>query len=125
MAQNPELWIYQVTKSDVDDIDKCLGVLRDRQRTFEELEIRTITRKQIDLGNFGQTLLLIRKDVLDGIGFRLIRRIPIEKYSRFEICVIYWCIGLYLGLAISQNAKVRLYGLFVVCLPSNRVGSGP
>lgn len=106
MAAHPERWIYELTDDDSKDIASCLDELRESKENFEQLEIHRITRNDINLGKFGQKIIEIRNIVRRGIGFQLIRGIQIQKYSRFEICLIYWCIGLYLGEAISQNGLV-------------------
>lgn len=106
MEKTPKRWIYQVTDSDIKEIDQCLDEIRKSSPEVEKQSMQKISRKDIDLGNFGERIEAIRKDLSDGIGFHLIRGIPLDKYSRFEICLIYWCVGLYLGQAVSQNHLV-------------------
>ena len=45
----------------------------------------------------------IRQEIEDGRGFVVLRRLPVEDYSKDEIGMIFWGIGTYLGRGLSQS----------------------
>src|SRR5712691_7207529 len=45
----------------------------------------------------------IRRQVEDGRGFVLLRRLPIEDYSKDDLGMIFWGIGTHLGRGLSQS----------------------
>ena len=46
---------------------------------------------------------LIRRQIGDGRGFVVVRRLPVEDYSKDEIGMIFWGIGTHLGRDLSQS----------------------
>ena len=45
----------------------------------------------------------IRRQLEDGRGFVLLRRLPIEDYSKDDLGLIFWGIGTHLGSGLSQS----------------------
>jgi hypothetical protein len=45
----------------------------------------------------------IRRQIGDGRGFVVVRRLPVEDFSKDEIGMIFWGIGTYLGRGLSQS----------------------
>ena len=45
----------------------------------------------------------IRHQIDDGRGFVVVRRLPVEDYSKDELGMIFWGIGTYLGRGLSQS----------------------
>ena len=45
----------------------------------------------------------IRRQVEDGRGFVLLRRLPIEDYSKDDLALIFWGIGTHLGRGLSPS----------------------
>ncbi len=45
----------------------------------------------------------IRHQIEDGRGFVVVRRLPVEDYSKDEIGMIFWGIGTHLGRGLSQS----------------------
>jgi hypothetical protein len=45
----------------------------------------------------------IRRQIADGRGFVVVRRLPVEDYSKDEIGMIFWGIGTHLGRGLSQS----------------------
>ena len=77
---------------------------------------KTVTREQFPLPTLGPVLEAVREEVRAGRGFALLRRVPVERYSRREVAIAYWGIGLYWGVALSNNAKGHLIGHIKVCV---------
>ena len=45
----------------------------------------------------------IRRQAEDGRGFELLRRLPIEDYSKDDLALIFWGVGTHLGRGLSQS----------------------
>ena len=58
----------------------------------------------------GAVLNSVRKEVLRGRGFVLLRGLPVGDWSDEQTATIYWGIGVHLGRAVSQNADGHLLG---------------
>src|SRR5262249_6777245 len=67
-------------------------------------------KSDFPLPHLGQTLATLRREVLDGRGFTLIRGVPVERMSREEVAIAYWGIGLHLGYPVCQNSRGHLLG---------------
>jgi len=96
-------WIWRIDEREAADLDNAL---RNVQRLG--LGIGQFTREQFPLPVFAGKLAAIRKELIDGIRFALIRKIPVERYSVPELEIIYWGLGMYIGQGIGQNAAGSL-----------------
>ena len=98
-------WMHPLSESDIAELDALIAKLE--TRISEVLEIK---REDIDLPTFGPRLEAIGKDIIDGRGLALIRGVPVSRYSRLQAAIAFWCIGLFVGDPVSQNAKGHLLG---------------
>ena len=58
----------------------------------------------------GPRLRRILKDVLSGRGFELLRRLPVERWSKRQTAIAFFGLGTHLGSARSQNAQGHVLG---------------
>ena len=98
-------WIYELNPRELGEIDAALENVKRRK-----LEILGITRTEFVLPTLGPALDGIRRELLDGRGFVLIRGIPRQQYSTADMATIFWGIGTHFGRAVSQNAKGHVLG---------------
>jgi hypothetical protein len=70
--------------------------------------VQDVTREQFPLPTVGPKILAIREELLRGRGFQLIKGVPVDKWTRRQVVIAYWGIGLYLGRALSNNKKGHL-----------------
>lgn len=63
----------------------------------------SITRKDFPLDDIADEAAAWRDEVLNGRGFILFRRFPLERYTEDEISTIFWGLGTYIGRAVSQS----------------------
>jgi len=98
-------WMHPLSDSDIAELDALITNLE--SRISEVLEIK---REDVDLPTFGPKLEAIAKDIIDGRGLALIRGVPVDRYSRLQAAIAFWCIGLFVGDPVSQNAKGHLLG---------------
>jgi hypothetical protein len=103
LARRPEEWTYQLSSSDLAEIEAAAASCRDR-------DIASITREDFPLPIFGRVLDRMRDELINGRGFVLLRGLPVEGRPIAESAAAYWGIGTYLGSARSQNAMGHVLG---------------
>ena len=104
MAKSDE-WIHTLTEDDIGELDAAL-----RQTQRRGLAIIDIGRRDFPLPTLGPVLDELQDQVINGRGFVLIKRIPVERYTDTEAQTIYWGMGTYWGDAVSQNGKGHVLG---------------
>jgi hypothetical protein len=74
------------------------------------LELASLTRDDFPLPTLGPVLDRLRREVLDGRGFVMVRGMRVDGRPLVESATAYWGVGTYFGRARSQNAKGHLLG---------------
>ena len=74
------------------------------------LNIVKIQKKDFHLPTLSLHFESIRKELLFGRGFTLLRGLSVEDYSIKELAIIYCGIGTHFGLPLPQNAKGHILG---------------
>ncbi len=103
--EKSEEWVYRLSEAEVADIDRAIRGVEERG-----LDIMHIRKQDFPLPVLGKGLADIRRELLDGRGFQMIRGFPVERYNRAQAAAAYFGIGCYLGRAVSQNAKGHMLG---------------
>lgn len=67
------------------------------------LELSAITAADVHLPTLGPVLDGVLDDIVDGRGFVLLRGLPVDAMTEPELERLFWCIGIRLGIPISQN----------------------
>ena len=62
-----------------------------------------VQREHFEVPSLRSVVEEIRRQVEDGRGFVLLRRLPIEDYSKDDLGLIFWGIGTHLGRGLSQS----------------------
>jgi hypothetical protein len=96
-------WIHQLTDDERAELHLALDRVRGR-------DLLTIGPADFPLPTFAAVLDAIRRELLHGRGFVLIRGLEAARYTLHELATIYWGIGAYLGKARSQNAAGHALG---------------
>jgi hypothetical protein len=95
----------RLTSADVDDLDRAMRAVVASGKTWG-----TFGRDDFDLPVAGARLRAIEEQLRNGLGFVLLRGLPVERYSLDELKTIYWGIGSHLGTAVTQNARLDIIG---------------
>jgi len=66
--------------------------------------------KKVSLNTCAAELAALLPEVQNGLGFRVLRGIPRDKYSDAECELLYWGIGVHIGSPVSQNDRGHLLG---------------
>lgn len=105
MATNPDRWLVQLTSEEIADLEQAAVSFLATTR-----EIGEITKEKFPLRRFGSHLTELKKTLINGIGFEVIRGLPVAKYSQELVATIFCGVGAHLGLARSQNAMGHILG---------------
>jgi hypothetical protein len=105
MRRHPEEWTYRLSPSELDEIDAAVAAVKARG-----LDLAAVTRADFPLPTLGPVLDRLRREVVDGRGFVLVRGMRVKGRPIAETATAYWGVGSYFGSARSQNGKGHLLG---------------
>jgi hypothetical protein len=105
MAAHPDRWLVQLTSGDIAELEQAAASF-----LAETKEIGEITKEKFPLPRFGAHLAKLRDTLINGIGFEVIRGLPVAKYSQEFAATIFCGVGAHLGSARSQNAMGHILG---------------
>ena len=98
-------WTYRLSAADIAELDEAIAKV-----SAQGIDVLEITRAGFPLPGFGEKLQKIQSELQQGVGFAMIRGIPVERYSMQQAAIAYFGIGTHLGEAVSQNAKGHALG---------------
>ena len=98
-------WIHPLSAMDIAELDALIAKL---EPTISD--VLQIKRDDIDLPTLGPRLAAIGDDIINGRGLALLRGVPVDRYTRLQAAIAFWCIGMFVGVPVSQNAKGHLLG---------------
>jgi Taurine catabolism dioxygenase TauD, TfdA family len=101
----PARWQYRLNGAEIAELDAALAHVHARG-----LDVMAITKTDFPLPTLGATLATLRREVLDGRGFVLVRGVPVERYSKLDATIVYWGIGVHIGYPVCQNARGEMIG---------------
>jgi len=105
MAAHPDRWLYQLSPADVAELEGAA-----KSFLAETKEIGEISKETFPLPRFGAHLARLKDTLIKGIGFELLRGLPVASYSQELTATIFCGIGAHLGSARSQNAMGHILG---------------
>lgn len=105
MAHQTDRWIRQLSASEIAELEHAAT-------TFLAVtkEIGEISKATFPLPRFGAHLQNLQETLIHGIGFELLRGLPVAKYTQQFAATIFCGIGAHLGSARSQNAMGHILG---------------
>jgi len=99
-------WIVPLAPADFDEIRHALQVWRARP----DAGPAPLAPADFPLPRLGARLLEVRRELLDGRGFVLLKGMPVFEWSREDCAMAFIGLGAHLGRARSQNAAGHLLG---------------
>jgi hypothetical protein len=105
MAARPERWLVQLTPADIAELESAAAAFLSAGG-----EIGEITRDTFPLPRFGGHLAKLKETLIHGIGFEVIRGLPVANYTQQFAATIFCGVGAHLGSARSQNAMGHILG---------------
>jgi hypothetical protein len=107
--RHPSAWTVADFRSPADySVDLDAAQLRDIAAAVRHIKAAGIgldglQREHFEVPSLRPVVEEIRRQVEDGRGFVLLRRLPIEDYSKDDLGLIFWGIGTHLGRGLSQS----------------------
>jgi hypothetical protein len=98
-------WTYHLSESETLEIEAAVDGLAGASENLGH-----ISPNDFPLPTLGPRLQNWLKEVLDGRGFVLLRRLPVERWSMRQAAIAFLGIGSHLGNLRSQNADGHLLG---------------
>ncbi len=98
-------WMISLSAALIADLDNALQSAKAVGVTIDKL-----TKDNFPLEVFDKLVPEIQDRLENGRGIVVLRGLPAEKYSRDDLRLMYWGMGLYLGTAVSQSSKGDLLG---------------
>lgn len=100
-----ERWMHTLTPAEIDDLDQAL-----KKTLAAGLTCATATREAFPLDAMLPRLEWVRDGLENDTGIRVLRGLPVQRYTKEQMRLLYWCMGLHLGTQISQSHQGDLLG---------------
>ena len=98
-------WMHPLRAESIDALDSALQRVKARGLGLEQL-----TAADFPLPAMTDTLARFADELENGRGFLLLRGFPVERYSEADLRIIYYGLGLNLGIPVRQNPRGDLLG---------------
>ena len=105
MKANPDRWLISLAASEIAELESAAKSYLGRSK-----EIADITRESFPLPRLSAHLEELKTKLLTGLGFEVIRGLPVANYSQEFAATIFCGVGAHLGSARSQNAAGHILG---------------
>lgn len=105
MVRHPDRWLRRLSLDDVAELEHAARTFADGHG-----DLGAISKEHFPLPSLAAELNGLRARLMHGIGFELIRGLPVATLSRELAAIIFCGIGAHLGSARSQNAAGHMLG---------------
>ena len=95
---SPPDYTIELTATQLDEIKSAI-----RRIKVAGLGLDDLQRDHFELPSLRPIIDELRREIADGRGFVIVRRLPVEEYSKDELGMIFWGIGTHLGRGLSQS----------------------
>lgn len=99
-------WVHELTADEIGGLEAALAALEDGGFDFPGF-----SREDFSIGPLGAVLDDVAEELENGRGFKLLRGLPVDRFSDDQIKMIYFAIGLHMGKPVRQNPRGDLLGL--------------
>jgi hypothetical protein len=96
---------YRLTPAETDEVLAAVAHTAAMNRPTLEL-----TASDFHLPGLAPRIARWREELSNGIGFQVIRGVPVEQWTQQESELFFWCFGLHLGRPGQQNPEGHLLG---------------
>ena len=103
--KNVANWSYRLSDRDADELADGIKAAR-----REGVAIVDIKRESFPLKSFGDVLIDVRRELMDGRGIVMMQNFPLDRFDREEAAIAYVGLGSWLGQTMSQNRLGHILG---------------
>ena len=96
---------YQLSGQEIDEVVAAIAAA-----TATGKPARELTAEDFPLPLLAPRIDEWRTQLADGLGFVIIRGVPVERWSQAEAELFFWCFGLHVGQPGEQNPDGHLLG---------------
>ena len=105
MRAEPDKWLVELGQTNISELEAAT-----KQVLAGAKDLTSLTRQDFPLPNFADHLAALSAKLTRGIGFELLRGLPVHSYDRRFVAAMFLGIGAHLGTVRSQNANGHLLG---------------
>ncbi|EPJ54093.1 MAG: taurine catabolism dioxygenase TauD/TfdA [Osedax symbiont Rs2] len=105
MAKQPERWLTHLNEEEIFELENAAS-----EFINSDNNIGALSTENFPLAILGPRLAKLRESLINGIGFEVIRGLPVNNYDQEILAVLFCGIGTHLGRARSQNAQGDVLG---------------
>ncbi|RST57285.1 TauD/TfdA family dioxygenase [Siminovitchia terrae] len=98
-------WIYYLSEKTIASLENALEKVQGKG-----LKSPDFTKEDFPIEDLSDEIAYFAEELEDGRGFLLLRGLPIDRYTDEEASIIYYGLGLHMGIPVTQNAKGDLLG---------------
>ncbi len=98
-------WCHEFSQEELKELDVSVNVALEKG-----VDLVTLTEKDVPLPQLGVKLKALRREILHGRGFALLRGWPSHDRTMLQNAYAFRIIGAHFGEALSQNAKGHVLG---------------
>ena len=102
-----EAWILRLSPGEISELEEAAARWH-ATHTFDSVE--SIAIRDFELPSIAPKLSKLRKELIHGRAFGVIRGLPTAHYTERESAIIFCGVGSHLGRAVPQNAQGHLLG---------------
>ena len=99
-------WLHVLTEESIAQLEKALAHVKSKGLGFPHFG-----KDDFPLASDGLNLKQHSDELENGRGFLVLRGLPVDRYSEEDINIMYYGIGLHLGMPVRQNPRGDLLGL--------------
>jgi len=93
-------WIWHLTDAHLADLERAVAAVHRRGLALED-----VTAADFPLPSLAADLAAIATTLENGLGFALVRGLPIARYDEATLGLIFWGLGSHLGVGVSQSYR--------------------
>lgn len=105
ISKNSDKWRWSLSAAEISELETATLDFLDKHEDFTSL-----TAENFVLPSLEKKIEKLRETLIRGIGFEVIRGLPISRLGEKAVQTIFYGIGSHLGQARSQNAEGHLLG---------------
>ncbi len=105
LARVPQSWTRTLSQNEIAELERAADVFAAGGKA-----IAVMTKEDFPLPGLSRHLTDLRSTLVSGIGFEILRGLPVGDYSQKKAATIFCGIGVHLGRARSQNAEGHILG---------------